>query len=305
MVCSVCGLLRQEVEVIDVSDSNDSDDAINFSILQVKDPHIVDVGQFQYGADAINSTVLCKAGVKFSKNKSVVINVCTECHSSLLKNHVPRLSLANYLYRGDLPHEFRDLTWIEEMVCAKYRNTTHITRLYGSTDPSQPKVFHGNTCAHEMNVLSTATVLPRTVADMNDMLTIIFVGPNKFDPNCLKNMFTIRKGKVWSFLLWLTKFNHLYCNIQLDSSIMDSYPVYGLLPDIKYRIFLDHETDALDTFTEETAGFAEHPAQLLSDESNVSNSQLSPPTIFIEKMGVSDPDGVKSADVRLQLPYYY
>ena len=69
-----------------------------------------------------------------------------------------------------MPEEFRDLTWIEEMVCAKYRNTAHVTRIYGSSDPSQPRVFHGNTCAHEMNVLSTATVLPRTVADMNDII---------------------------------------------------------------------------------------------------------------------------------------
>ena len=30
---------------------------------------------------------------------------------------VPRLSLKNRLYRGRLPDEFADLTWIEEMVC--------------------------------------------------------------------------------------------------------------------------------------------------------------------------------------------
>ena len=99
------------------------------------------------------------------------------------------------------------------MVCAKYRNTAHVTRIYSSSDPSQPRVFHGNTCAHEMNVLSTATVLPRTVADMNDMLTIVFVGPHKFDPRCLKEMFTIRKQKVWSFLKWLTKHNRLYADM--------------------------------------------------------------------------------------------
>ena len=32
--------------------------------------------------------------------------------------------------------------------------------------------FHGNTCAHEMNVLSNATVLPCTAADVNDMLSV-------------------------------------------------------------------------------------------------------------------------------------
>jgi hypothetical protein len=59
------------------------------------------------------------------------------------------------------------------MVCTKYQNTAHITRIYQSSDPSQPKVFHGNTCAHDMNVVSTASVLPRTPTDINGMLSVI------------------------------------------------------------------------------------------------------------------------------------
>ena len=148
------------------------------------------------------------------------------------------------------------------------------------------------TCAHEMNVLSTATVLPRTVADINDMLTIVFVGPNKFDPKCLKEMFTVPKRKVWSFfkLLWLKRFNRLYVDIPLDYSIMGCYPDDGLLPDIEHRIFEDHDTDPSHKFTEETAGFAEHPAELLYDNAlaNMDTSLTSNPSpLFLEKMGVS------------------
>ena len=74
-------------------------------------------------------------------------------------------ALANNFYRGELPAEFKDLTWVEEMACAVYCDTAHISCIYQSSDPSQPCVFHGNTCAHDMNVVSTATVLPHTVAD--------------------------------------------------------------------------------------------------------------------------------------------
>jgi hypothetical protein len=84
-----------------------------------------------------------------------------------------------------LPDEFCDLTWVEGMVCAKYRNTAHVTHIYGSSDPSQPKIFHGNTCAQEMNVISTASVLPWTPADINGLLSVVFVGSGKFDLNCL------------------------------------------------------------------------------------------------------------------------
>ena len=115
--------------------------------------------------------------------------------SALNQKCVPHLSLTNYFFRGTLPDEFADLTWVEEMVCAKYRNTTHINQIYGSLDVSQPKIFHGNTCTHEMNVLSTMSMLSQTISDVNDMLTIIFVGTGKFDPNCLCQMFTIQKKK--------------------------------------------------------------------------------------------------------------
>ena len=168
-----------------------------------------------------------------------------------------------------------------------------MTRIYGSSDPSQHRVFQGNTCTHEMNVLSTATVLPRTVADMNDMLMIVFVGPHKFDPRCLKEMFTIRKQKVWSFLKWLTKYNRLYIDIPLDSTIMNTYPDNGLLPQIEHRIFEDHETNASSTFAEETAGFAEHPAQLIIFDDKHGSDSSESSTLLLEKMGVSNPDGVK------------
>ena len=168
LVCCVCGLERKEVTKIVVD--NHLKSPLFFSLLHVKDPFIVNFAEFQYGFIAINDGVLDKSGLITMDKDCIELQICDECYSALKCNHVPRLSLANYLYRGKLPNEFRDLTWIEEMVCAKYRNTAHVTRIFGSSDSSQPKVFHGNTCVHEMNVLSTATVLPCTVADINDML---------------------------------------------------------------------------------------------------------------------------------------
>jgi len=76
------------------------------------------------------------------------------------QSSMPCLALANCLYRRKLPVEFADLTWVKGMICAKYCDMAHITHVYQSSDLSQPKVFHGNTCAHDMNMVSTATVLP-------------------------------------------------------------------------------------------------------------------------------------------------
>jgi hypothetical protein len=139
-----------------------------------------------------------------------------------------------------------------------------------------------------MNVLSMASVLPHTPADVNGMLSVVFVGPGKFDPECLRQMFTIRKAKVWAFLIWLTTHNRLYIDIPLDSTIMDLYPDDDLVPGLRDCIFEDHVTNVEEIFAEETAGFSKHPAQLINSTLNSTT-----PVLLLEKMGVSYPDGAR------------
>ena len=186
-ICCICGLERKNV--IEIDDTSMC--LLDFSCLHVRDSFITDLEEFQYGSHIINNCILEKASFKQCHEQSIIIQICDKCFSALNHKHIPRLLLTNHFYRGKLPDDFCDLTWVEEMVCAKYRNTAHVSHIYGSSDASQPKVFHGNTCAHEMNVLSTATVLPHTVADINGMLTIMFMGAGKFEPCCLTQMFTI------------------------------------------------------------------------------------------------------------------
>ncbi|KAG2045580.1 hypothetical protein BDR06DRAFT_900525 [Suillus hirtellus] len=93
------------------------------------------------------------------------MNVCADCLTALSKeNSVPRFALANGLYRSELPTYFEDLTWVEEKICAIYSTTAHVTRLFQSSDPLQLKVSHGNICAHDMNVVSTASKYRRPMS---------------------------------------------------------------------------------------------------------------------------------------------
>ncbi|KAF8581836.1 hypothetical protein K439DRAFT_1352883, partial [Ramaria rubella] len=154
------------------------------------------------------------------------------------------------------------LMWVEEMVCSIYRNTAHVTRLYKSSDSSQPCVLHGNTCAHEMNVVSTAECLPRLPSNVNGMLSIVFVGPQKFCPKKLGDIFYIRKEKVWSFPCWLKMYHILYCDIPIDQNIMDLHPDRGILPGFSESVLSNVEPDADSIFLEETAGFPEQPVDV-------------------------------------------
>ena len=200
---------------------------------------------------------------------------------------MPKFALANNLYRGQLPEQFSDLSWVEEMVCARFRYTAHITRLFQSSDPALPNVLHGNTCAHEMNVVSTASVLPRAPADINNTLSVVFIGPGKFRRELLKDVYRIHKRKVWAFLVWLTTHNVYYLDIPLDKTILEQYAEDDILPGIENNVVEDHESDVSRIFSEETAGPSEHPAELLKDPHSESNEAF----VFLEKVGVSDPEG--------------
>jgi len=155
------------------------------------------------------------------------VHICDQCNAPLSKSppQLPKFALKNNLYRGELPADLLDLTWVEEQVCALYRSTAIVTRLYGSDDLSQPHVYRGNTCAFAQNMISTATKLPRTPADVNDLLSVVFTGSAKSVSNAsLRNIFRVRKSKILRFLLFLRENNHLYHGIQPDYMHLNMYP---------------------------------------------------------------------------------
>ena len=73
---------------------------------------------------------------------------------------MPHYVLANKLYHGRLPEEFRDLTWIGERVCAKYSNTASHQAL-SIIGPVATCSLPRKHCTHEMNASSMVTALPR------------------------------------------------------------------------------------------------------------------------------------------------
>jgi len=117
-------------------------------------------------------------------------------------------------------------------VCGKTSVCPQVLRPHGGfqSDQSQPIVFRGNTCAHEMNVSSTATVLPPAPSDVDDLLSVVFTGSQKFKPEYLGNMYRSRKAKVRRFLKWLKVHNQAHVSISLDKSAADPHPEDGHAP---------------------------------------------------------------------------
>ncbi len=281
--CAVCGRLKSvnEVGVIGGADfASLAKDILSFEHSSLPDRLRA---WFDFDDPNVKWKVLDRQGMRAREGK-VLINVCDECKRALSRGCKPKFSLANGLFRGELPLEFKDLTWIEEAVCSLIRPTAIVTRLYGSHDKQDPRMLRGNTCAHQMNVSSTVKVLPRTPADVCGMLSVVFIGNTSLADVHKRQLFRVRKLKVWRFLLWLKSNNILYDNIALDKSIMDLYPTEGL-PGIENRI-INVNLRADEIFEEETPGISEHPGSIRSVPSEHAVGK-----VFIEKTGVIDPDG--------------
>jgi hypothetical protein len=139
----------------------------------------------------------------------------------------------------------------------------------------------------EMNVVSTASVLARTPSDINAMLSVVFVGPGKFQPEKCGSLFRVRKDKIWHFLMWLKSHNTLNPLLDFDENLMDLFPEDGPLPGIEHSVIhhklTSHEVS--DLFHEETAGIEDHPA---SSATNMCTNKVTEP--FFEKMAVIDPE---------------
>ncbi|KAL1690788.1 hypothetical protein GGG16DRAFT_55089, partial [Schizophyllum commune] len=250
LLCACCSRRRQDADVA-VYRWPEDDVSENLELLRPTDPEFLrfyDRSEFVFGISGLDGLLLDKHGVildyphpRAPSRTAPALQLCGECSASLLRNKIPRFALANNLYRGVLPSELQDITWVEEMVCSLYRTTAHVTRLFRSADERSPRVFTGNSCAHDMNIVSTASVLPRAPDDVNNMLSVIFVGPGKFRMSMLgcQNMFRFRKSKAIALLKYLHSSNRLYHHIPMDYSIFDKYPDDDTFPGLDERIILD------------------------------------------------------------------
>jgi hypothetical protein len=133
--CAVCSREQRGVEMYIIKvENNVQIPPLNLELLLLDDPFIIQhciiqclSSEFIFGHQALDGLMLYKDSVHLDDCGNVSLDVCTECNSSLLKKEMPQYALANNLYCGQLPAQFSDLTWVEEMVCARYCNTAHIT----------------------------------------------------------------------------------------------------------------------------------------------------------------------------------
>ncbi|KAH9884318.1 hypothetical protein C8Q73DRAFT_617447, partial [Cubamyces lactineus] len=155
----------------------------------------------------------------FVRDGECVMYICNRCHSSLCKNALPPLSLANGRWIGDVPTVLRDLTFGEELLIARFRRNYCVAHVKGG----QGKL-RANAIVFEQPTLRTYDVLPPPRQELDECFALIFSGPVKpTNDDYKRTPFIIRHRVVMSALRWL-KLNHAhYRDVTISRSNLTEY----------------------------------------------------------------------------------
>jgi hypothetical protein len=194
---------------------------IHIQFLAILGPSASSSSSFYYE----NGIILYTSGL-FQQNKVNMCTICQKCHDALSKEHIPKFSVANNMWLGNVPAELQGLTIPEEKLISLYRHNSCIIKLHSpfhSTTTAQA-ALKGNCISFLQNVPNIVNSLPLTLDDLCDTLKVIFVGARPPERIHLRKILTVRKKKIIQALQWLKKHNVLYRNIDINLKNIDQLP---------------------------------------------------------------------------------
>jgi hypothetical protein len=166
---------------------------------------------------------------------SVSCWMCHDCIKALEQHSIPKLSLANNLWVGNVPHELSTMTIPEQLLIAQYYARCYIFKLFSwDYDVHLPPdqlytVMAGNASLFKMNTQEVVEMLngqqmPSPVAMLASVIAITFVGTRKLLTDWLTKKFRVRRAIVHQALIWLKINNPIYEDIQIDAHRLTELP---------------------------------------------------------------------------------
>ncbi|KAJ3559445.1 hypothetical protein NM688_g341 [Phlebia brevispora] len=199
----------------------------------------------------LEGVLLDPDGVSSDRSK---VQLCKKCASSLRREKLPTLALANRMYVGPVPQELKDLTDVEELMIAQCRAKCCIVRLKNDGTEGKRKLenmqrgLKGNIIEYPQRPGRLLTVLPPPVRDIISIVCVLFVGSTVPTREWLLEKakpLAVRKDHVRRALLWLKRYNPLYRDIEIDHAVIDSLPDDGMLPYHVETVSSSEEADML------------------------------------------------------------
>ena len=161
--------------------------------------------------------------------------MCFECIRPLERRMLPKLSLANNLWIGDIPSELTGLTIPEQLLIARHYPRCYIFKLFPRDIDSHIPLeqlytgMAGNASLFELNTQEVVEMIkgqrmPSSVRTLASVIAITYVGSRLLPKDWLKKTFRVRRDVVYDALVWLQRHNPIYADIKIDRSRLRELP---------------------------------------------------------------------------------
>lgn len=182
---------------------------------------------------------------------------CYQCLDALSEDKLPRYSLANGMWIGDIPEELQGLTIPEQMLIALQYPRCFIFKLYTKDRPKSVQdpdelrtALRGNVTTFQLNTDDIAKmvqgdlhVLPRPTSLLASVISVAFIGTTHLPKKWLKSAFRVRRWKVYRALRWLVAHNPLYANVKIDEDRVAALPVEDIPNEILATMHVHPDDD--------------------------------------------------------------
>ena len=201
----------------------------------LSDESVVDLLTVPLGNDGIEGQTMILRDLLEIDEGDISCWMCNDCMKSLERHTMPKLSLANDLWIGDIPFELTGLTIPEQLLIARHYPRCYIFKLFPRTVDTHISLdqlhtaMAGNATLFELNTQEVVEMLrgqrmPSPVQTLASVISITFVGSKKLPKDWLKKTFRVRRQVVFDALTWLRCHNPLYSDIVIDQTRLDDIP---------------------------------------------------------------------------------
>ena len=203
--------------------------------LLLSDPSIVEVLTTTLTNPNVRPDMLVLRHLLNVEEGGVSCWMCFDCLRPLERHMLPKLSLANNLWIGDIPSELMDLTVPEQLLIARHYPRCYIFKLYPrdvNTHIPSDQLYTGmagNATLFELNTQEVVEMLngqrmPSSVQTLASVIAITFMGKKKLPMDWLKKTFRVRRNVVYEALSWLKNNNPIYSDINIDQCRLAELP---------------------------------------------------------------------------------
>lgn len=137
------------------------------------------------------ANVLVDPGGVIHGDGELSLQMCRQCSSSLSRNKLPWLAIANLNVLGSVPSNMKTMTMVEEMLIARCHAKQCIVKLQDHRNdvslPSSQRGFKGHVIIYPQTVEELSNVLPPPIDDVVHPICIMFVGPTLPSQSWLKD----------------------------------------------------------------------------------------------------------------------